>query len=121
VDEALSPTSVEEYQFVVATIEGRVVGYTCFGPVPLTQGVWDLYWIAVDPAVQRVGLGARLQAATEEHIKARGGRLLLAETSSLDSYAAARSFYLNRGYQLLDRLPDFYRSGDDRLTFGKRL
>ena len=120
-DEALAKQASEEYQCVVATLEGRVVGYTCFGPVPVTEGVWDLYWIAVDPTGQRAGLGAHLQAATEQQIKSRGGRLMLAETSSLPGYAAARSFYLNQGYQLLDRLPDFYRTGDDRLTFGKRL
>ena len=120
-DEALADQAAEEYQCVIATLEGRVVGYTCFGPVPVTEGVWDLYWIAVDPTVQRIGLGAHLQAATEQQIKSRGGRLMLAETSSLPGYAAARSFYLNQGYQLLDRLPDFYRIGDDRLTFGRRL
>jgi len=121
VDESLQPTGVEDYHFVIAVLDGCVVGYSCFGPVPLTDGVWDLYWIAVDPAVQGHGVGGSLQAATERHIRSAGGRLVLAETSSLPSYESARTFYLHKGYQLLERIADFYRPGDDRLTFGKRL
>jgi D-alanine-D-alanine ligase len=121
VDEALAKTGVEDYQFVIALAGGSVVGYSCFGPVPLADGVWDLYWIAVDPSVRGLGVGNRLQAATEREIQSAGGRLVLAETSSLPSYAAARAFYLRQSYQLLERLADFYRPGDDRLTFGKRL
>jgi D-alanine-D-alanine ligase len=114
-------TSVEDYQFVLAEQRGRLVGYTCFGSVPLTDGVWDLYWIAVDPAFQGEGIGARLQAATEAQVRAAGGRLILAETSSQPDYASARSFYTHQGYQVLECLPDFYRPGDDRITFGKRM
>jgi hypothetical protein len=100
VDEATSDPSASDYRFIVAASEGRVLGYSCFGPVPAAEGVWDLYWIAVDPA---------------------GGRMILAETSSLPNYADARTFYLKQGYQLCDRIADFYRPGDDRMTFGKRL
>jgi D-alanine-D-alanine ligase len=121
VDETTVADSAGDYQFILAEVDGRVVGYSCFGATEMTDGVWDLYWIAVHPSAQGLGIGAKLQEATERHIRAAGGRLVLAETSSLPSYAAARSFYLRQGYQLMECLADFYREGDDRLTFGKRV
>jgi D-alanine-D-alanine ligase len=121
IDETLADASATDYQFVVAAEHGRVVGYSCFGQTPAADGVWDLYWIAVDPSARGQGIAHQLQAATEKHIRNRGGRLVLAETSSLPNYADARAFYLREGFQLVDRLADYYRPGDDRLTFGKRL
>src|SRR3954466_12928003 len=35
--------------------ERAVHGYVCFGPTPLTDGTYDLYWIAVDPSTQGKG------------------------------------------------------------------
>src|SRR4030042_1827627 len=36
--------------------DGRVLGYACFGPHPITEGTYDLYWIVVDPAAQGRGI-----------------------------------------------------------------
>ncbi len=121
IDETLGDPDCGDYRFIVAEGAGRVLGYSCFGQTPAADGVWDLYWIAVDPAVQGQGVAQRLQDATESQLRSAGGRLVLAETSSLPNYAAARVFYLRQGYQLYDRITDFYKPGDDRLTFGKRL
>ena len=121
IDETLGDSHAEDYRFIVAAENGRVLGYSCFGQTPAADGVWDLYWIAVDPSARGQGVAHRLQVATEEQIRAAGGRLILAETSSLPNYADARAFYLRQGFQLCDRIADFYRPGDDRLTFGKRL
>ena len=87
----------------------------------MSLGVWDLYWIVVEPDARGRGVARALQAEMEGRIKAAGGRLLLAETSSTPPYEAAHRFYRRQGYELLERIPDFYRPGDDRLTFGKKL
>ena len=100
---------------------GAVRGYVCFGPVPLTIGTFDLYWIAVDPATQGRGFGQRLLAFAEDDIRRRGGRLLLIETSSQETYGATRRFYDRSGYEIVACIRDFYRPGDDKLVFGKRL
>ena len=121
IDETIADSKATDYRFIVAANNGRVLGYSCFGQVPAAEGVWDLYWIAVDPAAKGQGVAHRLQLATEKQIRSAGGRMILAETSSLPNYADARSFYLRQGFQLCDRIADFYRHGDDRLTFGKRL
>ena len=98
-----------------------VLGYVCFGPVPLTNGAYSLYWIAVDPGTQGRGVGRALVDYPEAEVTRRRGRLVLIETSSLDKYHPTVRFYERCGYLLLARLTDFYRPGDDKLVFGKYL
>jgi len=97
-----------------------VRGYVCVGPAPMTEGTFDLYWIAVDPADQGHGYGQRLLAAAEAEVRSRGGRLLLIETASQATYTATIRFYERAGYTLASRIADYYREGDDKLVFEKR-
>jgi ribosomal protein S18 acetylase RimI-like enzyme len=121
VDETLRPGPSTDYAWSIAEREGRVVGFACYGPVPLTSGTYDLYWIAVEPESRGSGVADKLDDAVSMAVRGLGGRWLLAETSSTAAYGPARAFYARRGYRLLGRIEDFYRTGDDRLTFGKRL
>jgi ribosomal protein S18 acetylase RimI-like enzyme len=121
VDESLQPGPSTDYQWWFAERHAQVLGFACFGPVPLTEGTFDLYWIAILPEARGAGVADRLDGAVTDSVRKVGGRLLLAETSSTAPYEAARRFYRRRGYDLLERIADFYRVGDDRLTFGKRL
>jgi ribosomal protein S18 acetylase RimI-like enzyme len=121
VDETLHPGPATDYRWKVAERAGAVVGFACYGPVPLTEGTFDLYWIAVAPPARGTSVAERLDRAATEDVRRAGGRWLLAETSSTPAYAAAHRFYQKQGYRLLERIADFYRPGDDRLTFGKRL
>jgi ribosomal protein S18 acetylase RimI-like enzyme len=121
VDESLDPGPSTDYRWFLAERDGRVVGFACYGPVPLTVGTFDLYWIAVEPEARGSGVAAKLDDAVVVTVRARNGRWLLAETSSTAPYFPAHAFYARRGYRLLERIEDYYRPGDDRLTFGKRL
>ncbi len=122
VDESLDPGPTTDYAWALAERgDGRLVGFACFGPVPLAEGTFDLYWIAVEPDARRSGAASRLDGAVTAAVRGRGARWLLAETSSTPPYAPAHAFYARQGYRLLERIADFYRPGDDRLTFGKRL
>jgi ribosomal protein S18 acetylase RimI-like enzyme len=109
-----------DYAVAVAEVLGNVAGYVLFGPVPATDGNFDLYWIAVDPAAQGSGVGQRLMEHVEEQVRGRGGRMVCLETSSQGGYSRTRSFYEKAGYTLESRIRDFYRPGDDRLTYVKR-
>lgn len=100
---------------------GSLTGYACFGPTPGTDRTFDLYWIAVHPAAQSTGEGARLLEAVERTLAARSARLLVVETSSRDDYARTRRFYERRGYGEAARLHDFYAPADDRVIYIKRL
>jgi ribosomal protein S18 acetylase RimI-like enzyme len=105
------------YRFVVADAEGRAVGYACYGEAPCTEGTYDLYWIAVEPALRGTGVGRALLRAVEEAVWKAGGRMLLVETASKESYAATRAFYERNGYVVAARVTDFYRPGDDKLIY----
>jgi len=125
VDEALS-RGEEESGYLFAILEygekhREVQGYACYGPVPLTQGTYDLYWIAVNPASQGKGLGSHLLKYIEADVLRRGGRMILIETSSQESYGTTIRFYKRAGYKLTARIKNFYRMGDDKLVFLKEL
>lgn len=105
-----------------AAAEGpRRLGFVYFAPVPMTEGTWSLYWIAVAPDQQGRGLGRQLLEFVEREVKDDGGRLLLIETSALPRYLPTREFYLRRGYAPTAHIPDYYAEGDDLIIFSKRL
>lgn len=121
VDASLRDPEQSGYHTLVAVDDGRVDGYVCFGPTPMTAATWDLYWIAVRPARQGHGLGRALYAAFVEFLRARGGRQVRIETSSQESYAATGGFYERLGFAIDGRLRDFYAPGDDLLIFYRQL
>lgn len=124
VDEALTRGEVSGYIIAVLAADGHqppVQGYVCYGLVPLTEGVYDLYWIVVDPASQGKGFGRRLLDFVEKDVVARGGRMLLIETSSQQTYDATIRFYQRSGYEVAARIKNFYRIGDDKLILSKEL
>ncbi len=121
VDEWLADGEPSDYICWIIEDEEGVRGYVCIGPTPLTEGTFDLYWIAVDPSAQGRGYGQALTRLAEEEARTRGGRLLLIETASHETYAATIRFYERAGYELVSRIPDFYKEGDDKLTFAKRI
>ena len=110
-----------DYPTAVVEDEGRVQGYVTWGPTPLTDGVYDLYWIAVDPKQQGRGYGQVLLRHVEDQVRERSGRMLLIETSSKNSYSSTTRFYERAGYQEISRIKDFYRIDDDKLVYSKRL
>ncbi|MGE5432683.1 MAG: GNAT family N-acetyltransferase [Syntrophomonadaceae bacterium] len=119
VDVAILRPLQEDYLIYVYELDGRVIGYHCTGRRPLTDGVFDLYWIVVDPTIQSKGIGRQLLKHAEDIVSQNKGRWLLAETSSKDSYLATRSFYARNGYSVVAEINDFYSLKDNLVIFGK--
>jgi len=111
----------DDYEFVGAFEDDKLIGYACFGPTPATDRTFDLYWIAVHPDAQRSGAGAALMDDVERQLQERRARVIVIETSSRDDYAPTRKFYHKRGYQEAARLQDFYATGDDRIVLTRRV
>ena len=101
--------------------EDLAIGYICYGPTPMTEGTFDLYWIAVDPDFQAKGVGSKLLDFLEEAVKAGGGRMILADTSTAPYYEKTKKFYVKNGFQEVARIQDYYHPGNDRITFCRRL
>ena len=108
------------YNFIVDHDGDRVLGFACYGPRDLTNGVFDLYWIAVDPNCRRGGVGRALLIACEEATCKAGGRMIIAETSGSPHYEPTRNFYFGMGYEMEATIKDFYVDGDDLAIFVKR-
>lgn len=109
------------YHFIVYRDGDRALGFAIYGPRDLAEGVFDLYWIAVDPDARCNGIGRKLLTASEEAARASGGRMLIAETSGTPLYEPTRRFYLRTGYENEATIRDFYTEGDDLKVFVKRL
>ena len=121
-NEYLDKQEASGYEFLVCSRDGGLVqGYACYSPRALTEGTYDLYWIAVDPVAQGQGVGHGLMAQVEAGVRARNGRLLLIETSSIGSYDAARRLYASAGFGLEATVRDFYAPGDNLLIFAKHV
>lgn len=121
VRERLDRGAASGYEFLFADDEAGLAGYACFGPVPGTEGSFDLYWIAVHPRARGRGLGRELVCAAERRMADCGARAVYIETSSRPDYAPARALYRAAGYLEAARLPDFYAPGDDRITYVRKL
>ncbi len=111
----------KDYEIYVDGAENEIMGYICYGPRPLTTGTYDLYWIAVNPAVQSKGIGSGLIKFMEEQLRNQNARLILIETSGKASYEKERKFYDKNLYKQLVNIPDFYNINDSLVIFGKYL
>ena len=109
------------YIIQVAQIDFTAAGYICYGPTPMTESTWDIYWIAVDTQKQRLGIGRSLLQFAEHDISVKSGKLVVIETSSKDSYLKTRKFYDLMEYKVIATVPDFYSQGDDKVIYTKIL
>ncbi len=121
IESAITNKTQTDYSVFVYEVDGRILGYYCIGRRPLTDGVYDLYWIAVDPTSEIKGIGTILVEHAEKFTLENNGRWLLAETSSRDSYSGTRSFYMRNKFTIVAEINDFYSVGDNLIVFGKYL
>lgn len=121
IDSYLRDSVESGYHILVAEVDSTVAGYICYGPTPLTEGSWDIYWVAVDREKQGQGIGNALIASAEDKIREAQGRLIFVETSAKPEYEKTKLFYRHQGYETICQIPDFYAPGDDKLILQKRL
>ena len=101
--------------------KGKPIAVGYCAPETLTDGTFNLYAIGVQSDLQSKGIGTEMMVFLENHLKNLGHRILIVETSSLPEFQLTRDFYLKRGYTLEATLRDFWKEGDDKIIFWKKL
>ena len=108
-------------RFWITDDDNGPVGVAYCEPERMTDETWNLQFIAIRPDRQGQGRGATLLRYVEQTLTARGGRMLLVETSGLPGFFRTRAFYASCGYEEEARIRDFYAAGDDKIVFRKML
>ncbi len=108
-------------RFWITDDDDGPVGVAYCEPERMTNGTWNLLFIAIRPDRQRQGRGTALMRYVEQTLMARGARLLLVETSGLASFERTRAFYRKCKYDEEARIREFYAAGDDKIVYRKAL
>ena len=95
------------------------IGYCV--PEKLTDGTYNLLAIGVSQDLQRTGIASQMMAYIEQLLKQKDGRILIVETSSDDAQIGARNFYKKIGYTQAATIKDFWKDGEDKIIFWKKL
>ncbi|CAA9276316.1 MAG: hypothetical protein AVDCRST_MAG95-3043 [uncultured Adhaeribacter sp.] len=90
-------------------------------PERFTEGTYNLYLIAVHKNYQGRSIGAEIIAYLEETLRTNGQRILLVETSGFPEFELTRKFYEKCKYNREAVIRDFYREGEDKIVFWKKL
>ncbi len=112
----------KDYFLLEERRNGTLSGFIIYGPTPMTEFAWDLYWIIVNPRSQRQGIGLKLQKKMEEEMLQNNKQAVIrVETSGNCGYAGQRHFYEVAGYSENGRIQDFYGEGDDLVIYTKKI
>lgn len=90
-------------------------------PEKLTDGTYNLLAIGVKKENQRNGIASKMMKYIEGVVKKIKGRILIVETSSDAAQIGARNFYQNIGYTQMATIKDFWKDGEDKIVFWKRI
>ncbi len=102
-------------------IDGLPVGVAYLAPERMTNGTWNLYWIAIHPNYQRQGHGKAILCHIEQWLAEQKQRVLIVETAGVDDFNYVRKFYAANGFEAEARIRDFYDAGVDKVVFRKSL
>ncbi|MBW4633592.1 MAG: GNAT family N-acetyltransferase [Iphinoe sp. HA4291-MV1] len=93
-------------RFWITDDDNGAVGVAYCEMERMTDQTWNLQLIAIRPDRQGQGRGATLLRYVEQTLMARGGRVLLVETSGTPDF---------------ERIRDFYQAGADKIVYRKAL
>lgn len=101
--------------------DGKAIGFCYAVPEQMAEGAWNMLAIAVLPTEQGSGCGGAIAKHLAAELKARGQRILIADTSGADDFTQTRAFYRKNGYVEEARIRDYWAAGDDKIVFWKSL
>ena len=110
----------EEIWFT-ATEQDEPVSIGYCAPEKLTVGTFNLYAIGVRSDIQAKGIGSKMMSFIENHLKINNQRILIVDTSGTEDFKLTRRFYEKLRYNKEAVIRDFWKDGDDKVIFGKKL
>ena len=110
-----------DYEFKIVESEGLVIGFACYTKVASSKKSYQLYWLAVHPSAQGMGIGKKLLEEVESDIRKKGGKLIILETSTNPAYSAAGHLYEKAGYKVAAKVDGLYTEEEDYLMYKKEL
>ena len=106
--------------FVIIAEEGNEPSIAGFILTHILQRkIGHLVTLDVLPQYRNRGIGSRLLAAAEERLRGQGVRVVYLE-SAVDNQPAIH-LYQTRGYQILDRIPGYYKGRLDAYLMASRI
>ena len=85
----------QNHQFIIAEIEGRVVGFAAFGK--LKGATWKLHKLYVLPGMHGKGIGRALLDMVEEEVRTHEGAHLVLNVNKQNK---AVRFYTSMGFEI---------------------
>lgn len=107
--------------WLTQVVDGRPIAVAYCAPERMTEGTYNLYLIAVHKDLQGQGIGSAIMQHIENLLNEKGERILLVETSGLSEFELTRQFYDKCNYNREARIRDFYKEGEDKIVFWKKL
>ena len=101
--------------------DGEIIGLGYCTPEKLTEGTYNLLAIAVKKELQGKGEGKKMINYIENLLSTKGHRILIVETSSDTQYELTRKFYEQLGYRKEATIQDFWKEGEDKVVYWKKL
>lgn len=107
--------------WLTAEVQQTPIAVAFYAPERLTEGTYNLYLIAVHKDFQDKGIGASIMNYIEQSLRERSMRILIVETSGLPEFERTRAFYDKCNYTKEAVIRDFYKEGEDKIIFWKKL
>lgn len=116
----LSNPESEEIWFTSLS-NNNIIGLGYCTPKKFTDGTYNLLAIAVRKELQGKGIGRQMIGFIEQLLKEKSKRILIIETSSDPQYQLTREFYKNLNYRQEATIQDFWKEGENKVIFWKKL
>ena len=107
----------ETLSYRIVTAAGEMVGFAFV--MTVDNGTGHLTTIGIAPEHRRRGLAEKLLAHIENALRVRGIGTIMLEVRISNS--AAQSLYHNRGYNIVQRISNYYNNGEDCYMMVKSL
>ena len=109
-------------QVFVGSVNNKIVSVTGYCPdVPLQAGIYWLNWFYTHKNYIGNKYGHNSLDFVIKDLKNKKAKKLFIDTTSHEFYIPALNLYLKHGFSIIEKLPDYYEKGEDKIILSKHL